>query len=985
MPTIPGSISLSGYIAPTATEDTYAVTDETYNRGGYRTVATIAERNAITSDRRKEGMLVKVLADTKFYTLTGGILDANWVEQVMGGSGGSSTFLGLTDTPSAYTGQALKGVRVNATATALEFADLAAGGTVTSVTSANGALTVTTGTTTPVLTVVSAPKLTTSRSINGIAFDGTADITVADSTKVVANAAITAATKTKVTYDAKGLVTSGADATTADIADSTNKRYVTDAQLTVIGNTSNTNTGDNATNSQYSGLAATIAGKKTDSMSTNKILGRSSALTGVIEEISIGSGLTLSAGTLTASGGTVTSVTGTAPIVSSGGTTPAISISAATTSAAGSMSAADKTKLDGVATGATANTGGTPAIVLGTANTPGVSTNFLRRDDTILAFDAVAPSTQAFGDTAVVGTAAVAARRDHKHAMPASTKDTTAATGILKGNGTTVSAATVRVDYAEPTTSLATGILKNTTTTGAHTIATGADLPVMTATVGGAVPTPPNNTTTFLRGDGTFAAPTGSGDVVGPASAVGDNIAVFNSTTGKIIKDGGTKVSDLTTSIAGKKVYHGVVARPIGAGNPLPTTITTTTFTLGAATNPISYYYQGALVTVTTNKTATLTDGTAGLYYVYFNAATGNILATKNFPGLTINSNVLIAIVCWNGTNYGLVYDERHSYTRDLDWHEWAHDTVGIRYQSGITLTHNGGTGAAATFAVTSGAIHDEDIDFVISAQTTGRLFYQTGASTYGFVTTLSARPGYLGANNRPNVVNSTGYVLTQVASAVNRYVNVFVYASTDLSGSIYFITETVTNTIAGQGGYTSLANARAVPFPNLANTNMTPELKPIYRLIWRADGVLQAIDTTLDDYRLVSSLPQGAGTTSIVASSVGVTAVGNLTSTNVQSALEELQVEVTASNAREMLISKSTFNGIALEPGIYKNGSTIKQITGYRLTSNATDFQITIGATSYTKDSVFPIELAANAELLIDDVTIANTYNIGNVILILE
>jgi nitrogen fixation protein len=74
--------------------------------------------------------------------------------------------------------------------------------------------------------------------------------------KVDENAAITGATKTKVTYDAKGLVTAGADATTADIADSTNKRYVTDAQATVIGNTSGTNTGDNAVNSLYSGLAA---------------------------------------------------------------------------------------------------------------------------------------------------------------------------------------------------------------------------------------------------------------------------------------------------------------------------------------------------------------------------------------------------------------------------------------------------------------------------------------------------------------------------------------------------------------------------------------------------------------------------------------------------------------------------------------------------------------------------------------------------------
>lgn len=62
--------------------------------------------------------------------------------------------------------------------------------------------------------------------------------------KVDKNVAITGWTKTKITYDAKWLVTAGADATTADITDSTNKRYVTDAQLTVIGNTSWTNTWD---------------------------------------------------------------------------------------------------------------------------------------------------------------------------------------------------------------------------------------------------------------------------------------------------------------------------------------------------------------------------------------------------------------------------------------------------------------------------------------------------------------------------------------------------------------------------------------------------------------------------------------------------------------------------------------------------------------------------------------------------------------------
>jgi hypothetical protein len=62
--------------------------------------------------------------------------------------------------------------------------------------------------------------------------------------KLDPNTPITGATKTKITYDSDGLVTAGADATTADIADSTNKRYVTDADLIKLSNTSGTNTGD---------------------------------------------------------------------------------------------------------------------------------------------------------------------------------------------------------------------------------------------------------------------------------------------------------------------------------------------------------------------------------------------------------------------------------------------------------------------------------------------------------------------------------------------------------------------------------------------------------------------------------------------------------------------------------------------------------------------------------------------------------------------
>lgn len=57
-------------------------------------------------------------------------------------------------------------------------------------------------------------------------------------------------------------------------------------------------------------------------------------------------------------------------------------------------------------------------------------------------------TTEAYGSAAVVGTSTNYAREDHTHAMPATTKDTTAITGLLKGNGTAVSAATVGTDYS---------------------------------------------------------------------------------------------------------------------------------------------------------------------------------------------------------------------------------------------------------------------------------------------------------------------------------------------------------------------------------------------------------------------------------------------------------------------------------------------------------------------------------------------------------
>jgi hypothetical protein len=63
-----------------------------------------------------------------------------------------------------------------------------------------------------------------------------------------------------------------------------------------------------------------------------------------------------------------------------------------------------------------------PPIVLGAAAAEGAAATFVRSDATIAAFDATVPVVQAYADAAATGAAAVAARRDHRHGMPAATR-----------------------------------------------------------------------------------------------------------------------------------------------------------------------------------------------------------------------------------------------------------------------------------------------------------------------------------------------------------------------------------------------------------------------------------------------------------------------------------------------------------------------------------------------------------------------------------
>lgn len=144
---------------------------------------------------------------------------------------------------------------------------------------------------------------------------------------------------------------------------------------------------------------------------------------------------------------------------------------------------ADSTQTLGVKWGAAGASLGTPALTLGTANATGSNTTAIGTDATILAFDATSPSTQAIGDAAATGSATVAARRDHKHAMPAF--GTSPGTSTIGGAGAGGSAATVsHSDHSHPVTNPMTtkgDIIAGGSSGAATRLAVGADTQVLTA------------------------------------------------------------------------------------------------------------------------------------------------------------------------------------------------------------------------------------------------------------------------------------------------------------------------------------------------------------------------------------------------------------------------------------------------------------------------------------------------------------------------
>ena len=326
----------------------------------------------------------------------------------------------------------------------------------------------------------------------------------------------------------------------------------------------------------------------------------------------------------------------------------------------------------------------------------------------------------------------------------------------------------------------------------------------MTATVGGAVPTPPNNTTTFLRGDGTFATPAGSGDMVLANTQTNSGVKTFLDTTMALRNFANTFSGVFTNTITAARVW----------------TLKDASGTI-AFTSDITGTNSG---TNTGDQTITLTGGVTGTGTGSFAATvvtnanlTGDVTSVGNATTLT-NAPVIAKVLTGYISGAGVVA---------------ATDSILAAFQKingndalKAPLASPTFTGIVTTPAITLGAVAltstGTELNFVtgVTSSIQTQLNSKQATGSYEVTTNKDATGGYAGLTlfkiNFKNAANTFTSFFTNANTAARTYTfqdrDGTISDNTDLALKANLASPTFTGTVVLPSGQALIAPALGTP-----------------------------------------------------------------------------------------------------------------------------------------------------------------------------
>lgn len=329
--------------------------------------------------------------------------------------------------------------------------------------------------------------------------------------------------------------------------------------------------------------------------------------------------------------------------------------------------------------------------------------------------------------------------------------------------------------------------------------------------VGGLSASGTPSSSNFLRGDNTWATPSGSGNVSGPGSAVSANLASFNGTSGTIIQDSGVATASVVTLTGSQTITNKTLTSPImtapALGTPASGVLTNATGLVpstglaATGTPSASTFLRGDNTWQTVTGTGTVTS--------VAQTFTGGLVSVAGSP-ITGAGTLALTVA---GTSGGIPYFSSAS--------TWASSAA----LAANSLVIGGGAGIAPATTTTGTGI----LTFLgtpSSANLAAALTNETGSGLAVFGTSPTLITPALGTPTALVLTNATGLVASTGTTATGTP-----------SSSTYLRGDNTWGTPSGSGTVTTLTAGSGVLFSSGSTCTATCTISTTVNINAQATG----------------------------------------------------------------------------------------------------------------------------------------------------